>query len=50
MRQLPFVTAFRNMFAGDAATLAAWESTRRLQSAPKLAKKPEPPKLAELPK
>jgi hypothetical protein len=37
-------TAFRNKFAGDAATLAAWESARRLQSAPKTPKKPEPPK------
>lgn len=37
-------TAFRNKFSGDAAVLAAWESARRLQNAPKAAKtgKPEP--------
>ncbi|HEY0404565.1 MAG TPA: hypothetical protein VGC89_02490 [Pyrinomonadaceae bacterium] len=38
-------TAFRNKFAGDAATLAAWDAASRLQSAPKQArKKPEQPK------
>jgi plasmid stability protein len=36
-------TAMRNKFAGDAATLAAWESARRLQSAPKKPKAPAPP-------
>jgi len=36
-------TAMRNRFADDPATLAAWESARRLQSAPKKPKAPVPP-------
>lgn len=36
-------TAMRNKFAGNAATLAAWESARRLQSAPRKKKTPTPP-------
>lgn len=37
-------TAMRNRFADDPATLAAWESARRLQSAPKKPKAPAPAK------
>lgn len=35
-------TAMRNKFANDAAVLAAWESARRLQNAPKSPKTPAP--------
>jgi chromosome segregation ATPase len=36
-------TAIHNKFAGDPATLASWESARRLQSAPKKPKTSPPP-------
>lgn len=37
-------TAIRNKFADDPATLAAWQSAHRLQSAPRKPKTPKPPK------
>jgi hypothetical protein len=36
-------TVMRNKFANDPATLAAWESARRLHSGPKKSKTPAPP-------
>ncbi len=36
-------TAFRNKFANDAATLAAWEAAHRLERAPKKPKTTPPP-------